>query len=219
LDESIALVEFSKRGRRGCVETFAYAHIERFPHRFFAFNAHARAIESTLLFIVDVFSAAPDGDAAATTHAYQVHKPANCAANTTATADACVYYADVAALVDDGDATDYVWKDAANRVHGEFLRFACARAEPGADGAPRVDLHPAQLYLPASASWEDLADHDPGELYLPDVHLFGADCSAEASPRTDPVANWAWPINVDRDLPLADFLASFEAYKVGVTGL
>ena len=89
----------------------------------------------------------------------------------------------------------------------------------GADGAPRVDLHPAQLYLPASASWEDLADHDPGELYLPDVHLFGADCSAEASPRTDPVANWAWPINVDRDLPYADFLASFEAYKVGVTGL
>ena len=155
----------------------------------------------------------------ATTHAYQVHKPANCAANTTATADACVYYADVAALVDDGDATDYVWKDAANRVHGEFLRFACARAEPGADGAPRVDLHPAQLYLPASASWEDLADHDPGELYHPDVHLFGADCSAEASPQTDPVANWAWPINVDRDLPYADFLASFEAYKVGVTGL
>lgn len=79
--------------------------------------------------------------------------------------------------------------------------------------------YPAQLYLPASASWEDLADHDPGELYLPDVHLFGADCSAEASPRTDPVANWAWPINVDRDLPYADFLASFEAYKVGVTGL
>ena len=49
--------------------------------------------------------------------------------------------------------------------------------------------------------------------------VVGADCSAEASPRTDPVANWAWPINVDRDLPYADFLASFEAYKVGVTGL
>ena len=28
LDESIALVEFSKHSRRDCVETFAYAHIE-----------------------------------------------------------------------------------------------------------------------------------------------------------------------------------------------
>ena len=28
LDESIALVEFSKQSRKGCVETVAYAHIE-----------------------------------------------------------------------------------------------------------------------------------------------------------------------------------------------
>ena len=38
MDESIALVEFSKHGRRACVETVAYAHIEVgwkiwFPHR------------------------------------------------------------------------------------------------------------------------------------------------------------------------------------------
>ena len=162
-------------------------------------------IEGTTSTIIDVFTYSPDDGGHVL--AYQIFKPANCNATTTDDADECLFYADTD--FDPRPDADYVWRTRGDQNDTRILRMACARAAPDSDGAT-LDLHPAQLYL-SKTGRTDTAVVDAGGF-----HLSGTACNAKVAPETDPIANFAWPINVDGDSEYVSMLESIEVYSIGV---
>ena len=87
--------------------------------------------------------------------------------------------------------------------------MACARAAPDSVGAT-LDIHPAQLYLSKTGRTDTAVVAAGG------FHLGGTACNAKVAPETDPIANFAWPINVDGDTGYMSMLGSVAAYSIGL---